>query len=478
MRRTALRGLTLAAVLAAGAGGYWAGHRGIAIPGSSTLLGAMTVAAETPPPTSGPVIYYKDPDGRPAYSAAPARTAGGRAFLPVRASEEVSFEETPPVDAARSAAAMSSGGGERRILYYRNPMGLPDTSPVPRTDSMGMAYIPVYDGEAEDGPAVKIPPGRLQRTGVRTQAVERRRLDRLVRVPGMVQLDERRIAVVATRSPGFLDAVANVTTGERVARGQALARLYAPDIAAAGAQYITDLNGGVRGASVGGGRQRLENLGVPAEAIAEIERTRKVPLSMTWRAPRDGVVLERNAVDGMRAEPGAVLFRIADISTLWVLADVPEHDLAAVRIGAPASVRVRGRPGVAFDGQVSLIYPQVSEATRTARVRIEIANPDGVLLPNMYVDVTIGTGDAAPVLAVPDDAVIDTGKRQVVILDRGDGRFEPRDVTVGLSGEGFTEIRDGLVEGDLVVVAANFLIDAESNLKAALRGLAPVETQP
>lgn len=471
MKRAVLRGLTLAALLAAGAGGYWAGHRGFAIPGTSTLFGAMTVAAETPPP-SGPVIYYKDPDGRPTYSAAPARTTGGRAFLPVRASEEVSFEETPPAD-----TAMSSGTGERRILYYRNPMGLPDTSLTPKKDGMGMDYIPVYDGEAEDGPVLKIAPGKLQRSGVRTEVVERRPLDRLVRVPGMVQLDERRIAVVATRAAAFIDEVANVTTGERVTKGQALARLYAPDFAAAGAQYVTDLGGGVRSAS-GGGRQRLENLGVPAEAIAEIERTRKVPLSMTWRAPRDGVVLERNAVDGMRAEPGAVLFRIADISTVWVLADVPEHDLGAVRIGAPATIRVRGLPGAAFRGQVSLVYPQVSEATRTARVRIEIANPDGVLLPNMYAEVEIGAGGVAPVLTVADGAVIDTGTRQVVILDRGDGRFEPREVTVGHSGQGFTEIRDGLAEGDLVVVAANFLIDAESNLKAALRGLAPVEAKP
>lgn len=476
MKRIALRGLTLAALVAAGAGGYWAGHRGIAIPGASTLFGATTVAAETPPPPSGPVIYYKDPNGRPAYSASPGRTADGRAFLPVRASEEVSFDETPPADAAMSSAAMSPGG-ERRILYYRNPMGLPDTSLTPEKDGMGMDYIPVYEGETDDGPVLKIPPGKLQRSGVRTEVVERRPLDRLVRVPGMVQLDERRVAVVATRAAAFIDEVANVTTGERVAKGQALARLYAPDIAAAGAQYVTDLGGGVRSAS-GGGRQRLENLGAPAETIAEIERTRRVPLSMTWRAPRDGVVLERNAVDGMRAEPGAVLFRIADISTVWVLADVPEHDLGAVRIGAPASIRVRGLPGAAFRGQVSLVYPQVSEATRTARVRIEIANPDGVLLPNMYADVEIGAGGAAPVLTVADGAVIDTGTRQVVILDRGDGRFEPRDVTVGHSGQGFTEIRDGLAEGDRVVVAANFLIDAESNLKAALRGLAPVEAKP
>jgi Cu(I)/Ag(I) efflux system membrane fusion protein len=325
---------------------------------------------------------------------------------------------------------------------------------------------------------VKVSLGKLQRTGVRSELVERRVVGRLVRVPGTVQLDERRISVVATRSDAFINEVANVTTGDRVTKGQVLLRLYAPDIATAGAQLLTDLNSGGRDSALGGARQRLENLGLPPEGIAEIERTRKVPLSMIWRAPSDGVVLERNVVDGMKAAPGDVLFRLADISTIWVLADVPEFDLGAVRLGAPVTIRVRSLPGRSLNGRVSLIYPQVGEATRATKVRIEIANPDGALLPNMYAEVEIGTGAPAPVVAVPDDAVIDTGTRQVVILDRGEGRFEPREVKIGLRGEGFTEIRDGIAEGDRVVVAANFLIDAESNLKAALRGLTPAETQP
>ncbi|OZA79191.1 MAG: efflux transporter periplasmic adaptor subunit, partial [Azorhizobium sp. 39-67-5] len=317
-----------------------------------------------------------------------------------------------------------------------------------------------------------------QRTGVRSELVQRRTVGRLVRVPGTVQLDERRISVVATRSDAFVNEVASVTTGDRVTKGQVLLRLYSQDIAAAGAQFLSDLKSGGRDSAVGGARQRLENLGLPPEAIAEIERTRKVPLSMIWRAPRDGVVLERNVVDGMKAAPGDVLFRLADISTIWVLADVPEFDLGAVRLGAPVTIRVRSLPGHSLNGRVSLIYPQVGEATRATRVRIEIANPDGALLPNMYAEVEIGTGDAAPVVAVPDDAVIDTGTRQVVILDRGEGRFEPREVKVGQRGDGFTEIREGIVEGDRVVVAANFLIDAESNLKAALRGLTSPEARP
>ncbi|MCK9907997.1 efflux RND transporter periplasmic adaptor subunit [Microbacteriaceae bacterium K1510] len=473
MKRIALTGLALAAVLAAGVGGYWAGVRGLPVASFREWLGVEAPLAAAEPAGTGAVIYYQDPDGKPVYSATPRRTGDGRAFRAVRASEDVSFEDKLPVTAEATGQP-----GARRVLYYRNPMGLPDTSPTPKKDSMGMDYIPVYEGEDDGGSVVRVSLGKLQRTGVRSELVKRRTVGRLMRVPGMIQLDERRISVVATRSDAFVNEVANVTTGDRVTKGQVLVRLYSPDIAAAGALFLSDLNSGVRDGAVGGARQRLENLGVPPEAIAEIERTRKVPLSITWRAPRDGVVLERNVVEGMKAAPGDVLFRLADISTIWVLADVPEFDLGAIRLGAPVTVRVRSLPGRTFEGRVSLIYPQVGEATRTARVRIEIANPDGVLLPNMYAEVEIGTGDAVPVVAVPDSAVIDTGTRQVVIIDRGEGRFEPRDVKIGLRGEGFTEIREGIAEGDRVVVAANFLIDAESNLRAALRGLTPPEARP
>jgi Cu(I)/Ag(I) efflux system membrane fusion protein len=280
------------------------------------------------------------------------------------------------------------------------------------------------------------------------------------------------------RADAFVQEVAPVTTGDRVAKGTRLVRIYSPEISTAGAQFITELNAAARGVPEGGARQRLENLGVPPEVIAEIERSRKVPLTINWSAPRDGIVLERNVSDGMKMAAGNSLFRLADISTIWVLADVPERELAAVRIGAPAAVQLRGRPGSSFEGRVSVIYPQIAEATRTAKVRIEIANREGVLLPNMYADVEIGSGDAAPELAVPDSAVIDSGTRRIVILDHGEGRFEPREVKLGRRGEGMVAITEGISEGDRVVVSANFLIDAESNLKAALSGLAPAEAKP
>ena len=465
MKRTLLAGLALAAVLAAGGAGYWAGHRGIALLGLWNWRGIEDSLAANEPAGAGPVIYYQDPDRKPVYSAEPRRTADGRPFRAVHASEDVSFEEKQPAE-------------KGRILYYRNPMGLPDTSPVPRKDSMGMDYLPVHEGEASEDGIIKLSPGRIQRSGVRSEPVRRQTITQTMRVPGVVQLDERRISVVAIRADAFVQEVAPVTTGDRVAKGTRLARIYSPEISTAGAQFITELNAAARGVPEGGARQRLENLGVPAEIIAEIERSRKVPPTVNWSAPRDGIVLERNVSDGMKMAAGSSLFRLADISTIWVLADVPERDLAQIRIGASAVARLRGRPDMAFEGRVGVIYPQIAEATRTAKVRIELANPDGVLLPNMYADVEIGAGDANLELAVPRSAVIDSGTRSVVILDRGEGRFEPREVKLGRHGDGMVAIAEGVSESDRVVVSANFLIDAESNLKAALSGFAQPETKP
>jgi len=472
MKRFALTGLALAAILAAGGAGYWAGHRGLAAPDLRAWLGIEGSLAANEPTGTGPVIYYQHPDRKPIYSAQPRQSDDGRPFRAVHASEDISFEEKQPVEEKAAEAAKG------RILYYRNPMGLPDTSPVPKKDSMGMDYLPVHEGEGSEDGIVKLSLGRIQRSGVRSEPVSRRAVGQPIRVPGTVQLDERRVSVVSMRADAFVQEVAPVTTGDRVTKGTRLVRLYSPEISTAGAQFITELNAAARGVPEGGARQRLENLGVPPEVIAEIERSRKVPLTINWSAPRDGIVLERSVSDGMKMAAGDSLFRLADISTIWVLADVPERELAAVRIGATATVRLRGRPGTSFEGQVSVIYPQIAEATRTARVRVELANRDGILLPNMYADVEIGSGDAVPEIAVPDSAVIDTGTRRIVILDRSEGRFEPREVKLGRRGDGVVAITDGVSEGDRVVVSANFLIDAESNLKAALSGFAQTEAKP
>ncbi|PAQ01214.1 efflux RND transporter periplasmic adaptor subunit [Mesorhizobium mediterraneum] len=473
------------AVLAAGAGagGYWAGQRDLSVPAVVQIISANIVSAlgaeQTPTvvgsSASDPVIYYRHPDGEPVYSSTPKQTPDGRDFVAVLASEDVSFEARPK-DEAKGAEATAPG--ERKILYYRNPMGLPDTSPTPKKDSMGMAYIPVFEGETKDGATVKLSTGKLQRTGVKTVPATRGAIVRPVRIPGTVTFDERRVSVVSIRTEAFLEKVADITTGETIKKGRPLVSFYAKEIAAAGALYAADLRSGSSKATASGSLQRLTNLGVPAEAIVEIEKTRKVPISVTLVAPRNGVVLERRAVDGMMAEAGETLFRIADASTVWVMADVPEYELSSVRVGDKATVRIRSLSGKVFEGKVGLIYPEIQGQTRTARIRIELANPNGLLLANMYADVEIATGGNDPAVTVPDSAVIDTGDRQVVIVDKGEGSFEPRDVKVGMRGEGMAEITQGITEGEKVVVSANFLIDAESNLKAALSALTPAEAQP
>jgi Cu(I)/Ag(I) efflux system membrane fusion protein len=468
MSRIAAICIGLATVSTAGIGGYWIGQHG--------NLAEVTVDAAEPSAGTtssiGPIVYYADPDGKPIYSADLKQTDDGRPFRAVTAEADVGFDDKPT-----ASADSREPTSPRRILYYRNPMGLPDTSPRPKKDSMGMDYIPVFDGD-DDGPELKISLGKLQRTGVRSEEVARRVVGRLIRAPGTIQLDERRISVVATRSDSFIEEVAGVTTGDRVSKGQDLFRIYSPEIAVAGAQFLTDLRNAGHGASTGGARQRLENLGVTPDAIAEIERTQKPPLSIKWKSPRDGVVLERNIASGMKVTSGDPLFRIADISTIWVVADVPEYEFGSVRVGASARILFRNRGIDTVKGRISLIYPQIGEVSRTGKVRIEIPNPFGLLLPNMYVDVEIDTGAPEPVVAVADSAVIDSGNRQIVIIDKGDGRFEPRVVKLGTRGEGYTEIRDGIAEGERAVVAANFLIDAESNLKAALRSLTPPEPRP
>jgi membrane fusion protein, copper/silver efflux system len=184
------------------------------------------------------------------------------------------------------------------------------------------------------------------------------------------------------------------------------------------------------------------------------------------------------AVDGMMAEAGETLFRIADTTTVWIIADVPEFELAQVQRGAAATVRFRSLPGREFTGKVDEIYPEIQAETRTAKIRIELPNPDGVMIAQMYADVEIAAGGDTPVVTVPDSAVIDSGDRQVVIVDLGEGRFEQREVLIGQRGSGMVEIMKGVLEDETVVVSANFLIDAESNLKAALSALTTVETQP
>ena len=423
---------------------------------------------------TGRIIYYRDPDGRPVYSATPKKTPDGRDFVPVRAGEDVSFEDKP-------VSSPAARGGGRRVRFYRNPMGLPDTSPVPKKDSMGMDYVPVYEDETEGGSTVAISPGKLQKTGVRSEPVERRNLSVPVRAAGRIEFDPRRISIVSLRFEGFIESVGKFAEGDYVRKGQPLMRLYGPNLSSAAAEYVAVLNarrgGAIDAQRLEGARRRLANLGLDEDAIPAIARARRVPRVITWPAPQDGHIFERAVINGMRAATGDTLFRIVDHSVVWVLADIAERDIALVAPGQSVSVRPRAYPDRVFSGKIALIYPHLNMETRTGRVRIEMPNPEGLLRGDMYADAEIAAGGTEKVLTAPESAVIESGKRQMVIIDKGEGRFEPREVKVGRRGENFVEIKSGVSDGERVVTAANFLIDAESNLKAALRALDQGETK-
>ena len=437
-------------------------RRSEVVPLLPKLPAAPSVSSEEP-------LFWRAPMGDAEISLMPKKDSMGMDYLPVRAADIAPLLCPRGVRAKPDAAVKPAKSGERRILYYRNPMGLPDVSKVPKKDPMGMDYVPVYEGEDTNSAVVALSPGKVQRTGMRSEPVEMKALVSTIHAPGTIQPDERLIAVVAPRAVAFVEKVADVTTGDRVKKGQILMRLYSPEIASAAAQYLATPD-------YPGARTRLENLDAPANVLAEIDRTKKVPMSIDWPAPRDGIVLERMAVDGMKADAGQTLFRIADLSRVWALVDVSEQDYERVKPGQNVTIHARGVNDRTFSGRVDLIYPQINRETRTARVRVELENPDLVLRPEMYVEADIAAGNAGKVLAVPESAVIDTGTRKLVILDLGEGRFEPREVKTGQRGQGAVEIREGVAEGDKVVTAANFLIDAESNLKAALKGLSPSET--
>jgi Cu(I)/Ag(I) efflux system membrane fusion protein len=386
--------------------------------------------------------------------------------------------------AAPAAAPAETGKGGRKILYYRNPMGLPDTSPVPKKDPMGMDYIPVYEGEDEDsGGGVKISTAKVQKLGVRSVPVERRVLDAVVRATGRIEVDERRLVAIAPKFEGYVEKLFVNATGQAVARGAPLFEAYSPELLATQREYAIAAKGlaavqGADEATVAGMKrlaeaalERLRNWDVADEQIAQLAAGGSPQRTVVFRAPAGGIVLERKATQGMRFMPGEMLYQIADLSQVWLIADVFEQDIGRVRVGQRAVATLEAYPGSRFEGRVSYVYPTLRAETRSAQVRIELPNPGGRLKPAMYAQVELPAAGGA-VLAVQNSAVIDSGTRRVVLVDQGEGRFEPREVKTGARGDDYTAIVEGVKEGERVVVAANFLIDAEANLKAALAGMA------
>ena len=364
--------------------------------------------------------------------------------------------------ASPALAADPCPGG--KVKFYRNPMGAPDTSPVPKKDSMNMDYIPVCEDQAGEAAAtVTISLDKVQRLGVRTEEVKEREVSRSVRAFASVQFDERKQWVVAPKFGGWIEKLLVNATGDVVARGETLFEVYSPELNVLQQEYLAAR--GIQGA--GASDNRLRYLDYPEAEMDKLRRGEKPARVIAFPSPASGTVIEKMAVEGMRFQPGETLYRIVDTSTMWVLAEVYEQDLAFVKVGDMAKVTVNAWPDRPFPGKVTFIYPSVSKESRTARLRIEVANPDGRLRADMAATVEI-EAPMTRALAAPDSAVIDSGMRQVVLVERGEGRYEPRPVKLGARVPGYVQVLQGLKAGERVVTQATFLIDAESNLRAAL----------
>ncbi|HEX9162353.1 MAG TPA: efflux RND transporter periplasmic adaptor subunit [Thermoanaerobaculia bacterium] len=376
-------------------------------------------------------------------------------------------------------AAVPAGTGQkpaaRKILYWVDPMHPWYKSDKPgKAPDCGMDLVAVYEGGAQATSTVggyanvTLTPERQRLIGVQTAPAERRTISRTVRAVGRIAVDETRLHTITTKFDGYIERLYVNFTGQPVRRGEPLFTIYSPELLSAQQEYLLAVRAGQQSPGLlEASRQRLKLWDVSDADIRALERGGTPRKSLTIAAPASGVVTVKNVAQGAHVAPGSPLFEIADLDRLWVLADIYESELAALRPGSPATITLSYIPGRAFTGRVSFIAPIVDPMTKTVKVRIDVDNRDHALKPDMFADVLI-QAPSREVIAVPQSAVLATGTRSLVFVAGPDGAFEPREVTTGVNDGQFVEISSRLSAGEKVATQANFLIDSESRLKAAL----------
>jgi Cu(I)/Ag(I) efflux system membrane fusion protein len=400
------------------------------------------------------------------------------------------------------APAAKPSGGARKVLFYRNPMNPSVTSPTPSKDSMGMDFVPVYEDEAKGSGGGNLPEGyatvsvgmeRVQLAGIQSATAVREAISHPVRAVGIVVPDETRVRRVQAKIEGWIEKLHTNFTGQLVTKGQPLIEIYSPDLVATQREYLLaragvdrmkespyedarEMSSGLAQAA----RTRLNLFDVPESVIAELERTGKVRRTVTLNAPVSGYVTGKEIFEGTRVMPGMDLLTVTDLSRVWIEADLYEYEAQSVRVGQTAFLDTVADPGKRMKGRVAFIYPTFSPETRTLKVRFEFPNPALRLKPQMYANVSLDLHGVTGVV-VPDSALIETGVRVIAFVDAGNGNFEPREVKVGVRGNGKAQLLSGVKAGEKVAVGANFLLDSESKLRAALTkmtGGASAPSQP
>jgi Cu(I)/Ag(I) efflux system membrane fusion protein len=374
-----------------------------------------------------------------------------------------------PSESGTGKSGSANGTTDKKVLYWHDPMVPGQKFDKPgKSPFMDMQLVPVYAGESADEGKVTISPRVQQNLGVRVAEVTTGALTPVVEAVGSVAYNERNTVVVQARSNGFVERLHVRAPLDPVRNGQPLAELYVPDWVAAQEEYLSvrRMPGAGLETLLDAARQRMRLSGMTEDQIRLVESSGKVHARLTVTAPTGGVVTELGTREGMTVMSGALLFRISGLDTVWVNAEVPESQASLVRPGNSVEARAPALPGTVFKGRVSTILPEVNPATRTLKARVELANPGHRLVPGMFATVNFTPAARKEMLLVPTEAVIQTGKRSVVIVAQGDGKFAPVDVETGVEAGGRTEIRKGLEAGQTVVVSGQFLIDYEASLKA------------
>lgn len=371
------------------------------------------------------------------------------------------------LEPVRKQAAAAPASGERKIQYYKSTMMPGEISQNPGKDSMGMEMVAVYEDAAATG-VISIDPVTIQNMGIRTAPVTRGPLRKAVRTVGIVDYDETALADVTLKYKGWIEKLFVGATGQEVKKGDPLFEIYAPDLVTAQNEYLIALKANSAPLKASALR-KLRNFNISGEQIAALERTQTIRQTLTVTAPQSGIVVEKMAVEGQMADAGMKLYRLADLSRVWVQAQVYEKDLPYVKAGEEAEVAITYLPGKKFQGRVAYLYPALDDKTRTAKVRLEFPNPDLLLKPGMFATVEMKAELAPSALLVPDSAILRSGEKNTVFIALEGGRFEPRTVTIGVRGEGGQyEVLKGLAEGERVVTSGQFMLDSESQLREAI----------
>jgi len=370
---------------------------------------------------------------------------------------------------------------DKKVLYWRAPMNPNEVYDKPGKSKMGMDLVPVYEDEATGGGVVSISGTIQQNMNVKTAVVEEKGLSSLVVTNGILQTDEQKEYVVTTKVSGWVEKLYVNYTGQKVKKGQKLINIYSPELVAAQQELITALS---YGASVmnstdkniaGSGKdlitnsvRKLELLDVPDSEIKRIESTKEIKKYVTLYAPFDGTVINKDITEGQKIGAGTELLKIVNLNNLWLVADIYEYELPKIKLGSQADITFTFLPGKTFKSKISFIYPTLDNKTRTVKVRFNIPNYNDQLKPSMFANIVIKGKNLGSYPVIPEQAVLRTGQKDIVILALGEGKFKPVDVKLGDYAEGQYQVLEGLSASDTIVTSAQFLIDSESNLKAAL----------